>query len=158
MKISGRIQPAVLAISLLCLAASPALAKTENAKKKEIRKLLVLTGTKKMADQMTSQIFSSLRTAHPDLPEKFWKKVTKLSKLEGFMDQMVAIYDRHLDRKVIQAAIKFFKSPEGKKMVSVQPAITMESMRLGQTWGQKLAMEISKEIEKQKSKQKSKKK
>ena len=42
----------------------------------------------------------------------------------------------------MQEIVKFYESPIGKKMAAAQPAITSESMKVGQQWGMNIAMKV----------------
>ena len=52
---------------------------------------------------------------------------------------IVPLYVQALDEATLKATIEFYSSPEGRKLIEVQPQLTQDSMVLGQQWGMKLA-------------------
>ena len=47
---------------------------------------------------------------------------------------IIPLYDKHLTHPEIKELIKFYETEVGKKLISVMPAITAESMQAGQQW------------------------
>jgi hypothetical protein len=125
-------------------------ARVDAAKRKEIRKLLRLTGSQQMARQMMQQMILNLRTAFPKVPNSYWNGYLKRANTSELVEMIVPIYDRHLSRKDIQGLITFYSSPVGRKFISVQPQLVAESMQVGQRWGRKLADKMVREIKKKK--------
>ena len=62
------------------------------------------------------------------------------------MDQMVPIYAKYYTQQDMDDLIAFYDTPLGKKLSTVQPQITLESMSVAQQWaaeiGQKVAAKI----------------
>ena len=65
---------------------------------------------------------------------------------EALIELVVPIYVKHLDLETIEAAIKFYETPAGAKLITATPIITQESMVAGQAWGLQLAQEILAEM------------
>jgi hypothetical protein len=119
------------------------------AKLKDIRRLLHLSGSDKLGDQVVDQMLGQFKAmAGPDVPASVWGSVRKEIKVQELIALIVPIYDRHLSHDEIKAIIAFYESPAGKKFVSVLPAITQESMSAGQTWGKQLAERIAARLKK----------
>ena len=133
---------------LVGLAADPALAQ-KKAKRKEIRKLLQLTGASAMARQVMGQMLRNLKPAFPKVPEAFWRKFAKKANTDELIDKLVPIYGRHLSLKDVKGLVAFYQSPVGRKYVAVQPLIVKDSMQVGRTWGIKLANQVVTELKKQ---------
>ncbi len=132
---------------VLCLGADPAMA--NKAKRKEIRKLLRLTGAAAMAKQVMGQMLKNLKPAFPKVPEAFWVKFAKKANTSDLVNQLVPIYAKHLSMADVKGLVAFYKSPVGRKYVKVQPFIVQDSMKVGRTWGLKLANSVVKELKKQ---------
>jgi hypothetical protein len=43
----------------------------------------------------------------------------------------------------------FYESPAGQKVLATLPAITQESMKIGQAWGEQVARRVQQEIQEQ---------
>ena len=132
---------------VLCLGADSAMA--DKAKRKEIRRLLKLTGAAAMAKQVMGQMLKNLRPAFPKVPEAFWVKFSKKANTTDLVNQLVPIYDKHLSMADVRGLVKFYQSPVGRKYVRVQPFIVQDSMKVGRTWGLKLANQVVSELKKQ---------
>lgn len=142
---------AVLALSLLCL--GPALAQTTApadeaaAKRQDIRKLLEVTGSAKLGQQVLAQMMNTFRSTNPKVPDEFWDQVQKEFDSGSLIDLVVPIYEKHLTHEDIRGMLSFYESPLGRKLIEVTPAITQESMTAGQQWGLEIAKRIQKRLE-----------
>ena len=132
---------------VLCLGADPVMA--DKAKRKQIRKLLKLTGAAAMAKQVMGQMLKNLKPAFPKVPEAFWVKFAKKANTTDLVNQLVPIYDKHLSMADVLGLVKFYKSPVGRKYVRVQPFIVQDSMKVGRAWGLRLANQVVTELKKQ---------
>ncbi len=123
----------------------------EKTKEQKIRKLMDLTGAgeigKQTMDAMLDQ-FSKLE----NLPVGFVKKFKEVARAEDLVNLIVPLYVKHLDDETIDAAIVFYESRGGKKLVKVQGVIVKESMEVGEKWGEELAKKVLKALEDEKDK------
>ena len=53
-----------------------------------------------------------------------------------------SLYHKYLTLEEINGLIQFNKTPLGQKMISINPKIVRESMKIGQVWGQKLNLKF----------------
>lgn len=60
--------------------------------------------------------------------ERYMQKALNIYPTEEMLDDMVAIYQRHLTRSDIDAFIAFYSSPAGQHLLNEQPAIMQEYM------------------------------
>lgn len=124
-------------------------AKGDARKEQAIRKLLQLTRASQMAMQMMDQMAGQLRPMFPSVPDKFWTDFFKEAKPDDLVNRIVPIYGKHLSEAEINELIKFYESPIGKKLVSVQPLIMQESAAVGQVWGRELGERVVKRLQEQ---------
>ncbi len=117
------------------------------AKKQDIQKLLKLTGSGDLAKQMMKQMLSNFKMNMTNVPEKFWQDFEKKADMNELMEQIIPIYDKHLNHEDIKGLVKFYETPLGKKVVTTLPSIMQESMMAGQQWGMKIGQQIAKELE-----------
>ena len=148
---------AMLALALLC--AGPAMAQQAQeedtaAKQRDIRRLLELTGSAQLGQQVIKQMMATFKQSSPDVPESFWDEMTKEFDPGTMIDLVVPIYDKHLTHEDIKGLIAFYESPVGRKMTSVLPAIAQESMQAGQQWGMDVARRVQQRLEARKKGQK----
>ena len=85
----------------------------------------------------------------PALPESVKVEIQAMFSEEALlslMDQMVPIYAKYYTQQDMDDLIAFYDTPLGKKLSTVQPQITLESMSVAQQWaaeiGQKVAAKI----------------
>lgn len=125
------------------------------AKDADIRKLLEVTGALKIGNMMTEsvvkQMSESFAQSRPDFPAALVDSLAMdvsrifsqgISVKGGLMDQMVPLYHRQFTHEEIKGLLAFYQSPLGKKVAQTLPALTQESMKLGQEWGEALGPKI----------------
>lgn len=118
-------------------------------KEMKIRELLRLTGAADMGKQMMDGMMDSFR-AMPNIQPGFIDRFKKEVNPNEVVELTIPIYDKYLTEEDIDGLITFFKSPTGKKFVSVQPQLIKDSMEIGQKWGQEKAMHVLSLMEQEK--------
>jgi len=141
-------------IGVLCVLGGAARAQStsrpsETQKQKDIRKLLKITGSGELGQQVMSQMIGNMKKAMPQVPDKFWADFMKEVHTDELVDLIVPVYDRNLSQGDVTELIKFYESPTGKRFVSVLPKITQESMGVGEKWGRELAMKVMTKLQQQ---------
>jgi hypothetical protein len=127
------------------------------AKAADIRRLLELTGTKKLMEQMMNtagdQLKSSFAKALPQnersqkIVEAFLQKFQARFNSEMLAEQVIPIYDKYLSAEDIKGLIQFYASPLGQRMVTALPQIARESQSAGYQLGQKVARQVLQEVQ-----------
>jgi uncharacterized protein len=160
---------AMLALALLC--AGPVMAQQAQgdaqgqgqaqgedvaAKRRDIRRLLDVTGSAALGQQIIAQMMETFKQSSPDVPESFWDEVTKEFDSATMIDLIVPVYEKHLTHEDIKGLIAFYESPLGRKVTSVLPVIAQESMQVGQQWGMDVAQRVQQKLEARKKNQKGK--
>ena len=107
-------------------------------KERLARELMTLTGSAELGKLVMDGMMQQF-ALNPQIPKEFIDKFMELAKPEEIIEMVVPIYVRTYDEATLQAAVTFYKTEEGRKLVAALPAITQESMALGQQWGLKLA-------------------
>ena len=113
----------------------------------DIREMLKLSGQGEIGVQVIQQMVASFKTALPSVPKKFWDEFVKEVDAGEIIEMVVPIYAKHFTREDIKAMVEFYKSPVGRKMIAKQPQITMESMKVGEAWGQGISERLMKRLE-----------
>ena len=142
----------VLAISFSVV--SIAKADVSPEKRKEIEKLLRLTGMERLVGQMENQMIASLRQQMPQVPELFWTKFQQKMNTRELFEKIIPIYDKYYTTEDLKAVNAFYESPAGQKLLSTLPQAMQEATRVGQEWGEKIGKQAAEEAE-QELKQKS---
>ena len=85
----------------------------ETPKQKDIRKLLLLTGSDKLGAQVLVQMLGQFKQMprFKKVPSKFWDDFQQEASVNDLIDLIVPIYDKHLSHPEVKAIIKFYKSP-----------------------------------------------
>lgn len=128
-------------------AAEPPPAPKMTAKLADVKRLLELTGAAQLGQQVMQQLIPSFKAQMPNVPERFWQDFMKEANPNELVDQVALIYDKHLTHDEVKAIIKFYETPAGKKLVSVLPQVTQESMVVGQNWGRALGERIARKLQ-----------
>jgi hypothetical protein len=109
------------------------------------RKLLEVMGASQLGKQVADAMLENFRKM-PQLPPGFIDRFKQNMHIEVLNDMVVGVYLKHLDRKAMTAAIRFYQSDEGRSIVAVLPVITEESMAKGREWGSALAKKTLKDL------------
>ncbi len=135
------------ALSMPAAAQSAARAHAPDTEKtRAIRKLMQVTGAGQIGVQVMQQMIAAFKQNLPKVPEKFWQDFLKQANPDELVDLIVPIYDKHLSLDEVRAIIQFYETPAGKKLVSILPQVTQESMAVGQEWGRDLANKVMTQI------------
>lgn len=109
------------------------------------RKLLEVTGAADLGKQVADGMLENFRKMS-SLPPGFIDRFKQNIQPDSLVELVVPIYMRHLDRETIIAAIRFYGSAPGQRLVKTLPAVTAESMEAGKAWGAELARRTLKDV------------
>lgn len=137
----------ILLISILSISVSFQSLSQQSEIQKNIKELLVLTGSAELGVQVAGQLLSSFNKAYPDVPQDFWDEVMKEINTDDLINLVIPIYKKYYTLEEINQLIVFYKTPLGKKMTAVLPGISSDSMAAGQKWGKEIAEKVIKKLE-----------
>jgi hypothetical protein len=115
-----------------------------------IQELIEATGAgplgSNISETYATQIISSLKSNHPDVPEESFDIIRKEIELViaeeldkgSFQNRIYPIYAKYFTEEDIKGLIEFNKSALGRKANEVMPQLLQESMHAGQSWSQEL--------------------
>jgi len=139
------------ALALALLSVGPALAQQAPedaaAKERDIRKLLELTGSAKLGQQVIAQMFEAFKQESSNVPSSAWDEMQKEFDPDSMIELIVPIYAKHLTHEDVKGLVAFYETPLGRKMTALLPAIAQESMQAGQQWGMEVAQKVQKRLE-----------
>lgn len=131
----------------------------DDHKKQLIDELLNVTGTSKIeavfARDFSQQITAAMKQNQPDVNPKALSIVEEEIKAiindemvhkKSFNQRLYPSYHHHLSSDEIAELIRFYKTPAGKKFVEAMPAITQDTLKAGQDWGQTLVPRVQQQI------------
>jgi hypothetical protein len=103
-----------------------------------VRKLLDVTGAAQLGKQVGDGMIDAFKKM-PNLPPGFLDKFKQNMRTDELVELIVPVYLKHYDHATLVAAIRFYNTDAGKKIVAELPAVTAESMEVGKKWGAQLA-------------------
>lgn len=112
---------------------------------KALKQLFELNGTEETFVTAIDQMMEMFEQTRPDVPAEVWKMVGdefNKTSLNELVEMIAPVYYKHLTLEDVNQIIVFYKSPAGKKLATVTPAITQESMQIGQQWGMKIGEKV----------------
>ena len=113
--------------------------------KASVRKLMAVSGSDATLKMIPEQILSMIEQQAPALPESVKAEIQAMFSEEALlslMDRMVPIYAKYYT----QQDIAFYDTPLGKKLSTVQPQITLESMSVAQQWAAEIGQKVASKI------------
>jgi hypothetical protein len=114
----------------------------EPAKPESVQKLMDISGAGELGKMMMSQMMPALKQSIPEASDEFWLDVATEMNFEQLITSIIPVYQQHLSEADVQAILKFYTTPAGKKLISSQPIIMQQSMQIGQQWGQSVFMKV----------------
>jgi hypothetical protein len=133
----------VLLAAALPLLATRAFADDEAAKHAAIRKLMAVTQSAQLGQQMMDSMFGQLAQLYPTVPESLWTELK--AAFDG--DELSAlIYDKHFSQQEIETLLAFYESPVGRKMIERMPLVLQEAMQVGNAWGRAKTEEVIRKL------------
>src|SRR5579885_1799843 len=89
-----------------------------------------------MAKQSKQMSVDALKKKLPDISQKdldridaMMDQMMKNFDLDGMIDDMIPVYQRHLTKGDVAAMAKFYETPTGQKMLREQPQMTAEAIQ-----------------------------
>jgi hypothetical protein len=134
----------IVLLALLTPALAVAAAATDIAPEKEadIERLLDITDSLDVSQQVVDQLFAMQRQARTSVPEEVWDEIRAEMDMTRMQPVIVAIWARHFSHDDIRGLIEFYESPLGRKLVETQPAVMQESMAAGELWARQVLQRI----------------
>lgn len=137
----------LLALVTIFSCVSMANAEIAKDKRKEIERMLRLTGMEKLMNQMKGQMIASLQGQIKQVPGGFWEKFAQKMDTHELLEKIIPLYDKYYTLEDLKAVNAFYESTAGQKMLSTLPQIMKESMQIGQEWGQKIGKQAAEEAQ-----------
>ena len=112
---------------------------------KALKQMFELNGTEETFVTAIDQMLEMFESSREDVPAEVWKTIgDEFSKtsLNDLVEMLAPVYFKHLTLEDLNQIIVFYKTPACKKMATATPAITQESMQIGQQWGMKIGEKV----------------
>src|SRR5215469_13530327 len=77
-------------------------------KRKEIEKMLRLTGMEKLVGQMEMQMITAWKAQMPQVPELFWTKFQQKMDTRELIEKVIPVYDKYYTTEDIKAVNAFY--------------------------------------------------
>ena len=89
------------------------------------------------------------RMASPQIPAEFWTRFEAriVQDAPQLIDSISVLYARTFTLAELQSLVAFYRSPVGRRLRDVQPALMTESATIGQRWGMRIGAEIGASLE-----------
>lgn len=149
MSVRLRVSAIALALAIVQFPTTAFAQAPDDAFRRDIMKLLDLTGSSKagiqMANMISGQFLDSIRKMNPDVPPRAIEVAKELLNAEftkafespdGLTPEIVDIYAKHFTHEEVLGLIAFYETELGRKSVATLPQLMQESGEAGQKWAQ----------------------
>jgi uncharacterized protein len=129
-------------------------------KRAEIKTLLDLTGVRAIPDQIAVNSVQSMvpgiRQLDPKFPDKGFQAMrtaiveglnAKVDVPGGLIEQVTLVYHNAFSASEISELLKFYQSPPGKKMLSMQSKVNAETLQTAMKWADANAADLDQRME-----------
>jgi hypothetical protein len=107
-----------------------------------------------VSQQMRSMEHEQIRKNDPDATEEDMAKLDAISDevlrgvaVEGLLDDMIPVYQKHLNKSDVDAMVGFYTTATGQKILREMPAITTEGMQAMQPHLRQMMDDVSSQIQ-----------
>ena len=106
----------------------------------QLRRLLAATGEEKLVRDMSAEMLASARTAAEGAAKATGTPVQGLAAIETayepekLMEIVGSVYASHFNAAEIEEMLRFWESPTGKRLASLQPRIVDETREALTKW------------------------
>ncbi|MFT4114638.1 DUF2059 domain-containing protein [Silvibacterium sp.] len=108
----------------------------------QAHELMELTGASQMQEQLVKGMTVYFQQHIPFAPQDVIDDLVQSLAKVDLQTPVIALYKQHISTTDAAAVIAFYKTPAGKDMIHVMPAIMLQSDRIGMEVGQKTAQEV----------------
>ena len=109
--------------------------KTKSEKQKLVLELLTLLKAKKQSEEVLNSMIETM-------PYDVRDTLKKAFDADEMINLIVPVYEKYLTKDDLQAAIDFYKSPAGEKLLKAQPKIMKDSIIVMKIYAQKKLEEV----------------
>jgi uncharacterized protein len=130
--------------------------KIDPAKEADIRRLLEVSGAKKLVTQTMASMTTSVRPVlsnslppgeyREKLIDLFFAKFQSKADSAQLLDLAVPLYDKYFSQDEIKGLIRFYETPLGQKLLSVLPQLMDEMSEIGRKWGEQAGRDSMQEV------------
>jgi uncharacterized protein len=125
-------------------------AQAQQATEATVRELLAATGSANMGKKMIDNIFAIFRKDMKDnKANSFFERMAAEVNTNTLTEMITPVYQKYYTEQELRAAIDFYKTPDGKKVLERSPLVVQESMEIGQKWGREIAEKVMDRMEKE---------
>jgi hypothetical protein len=108
-----------------------------------------------MVGQMREMMRETIKKRSPEMTEDQFSKIESMQSdmlksldLDGMLDDMIPVYQKHLEKSDVDAMVAFYSAPTGQKLIREQPKMVAESMQAVYARMQKSMDEMMTRVEK----------
>lgn len=114
-------------------------------KETKVRELLELNGVADFSRTQYVEVCDNLAKL-PNVPKSFTDEFRKGTKPSELLDLAVGVHMKNVDEDVIDSAIEFYKTPNGKRLAKAQPQLTKGMDEAVKKWSQETVVRIAAKI------------
>ncbi len=134
---------------------------TQLASAAQVRKMMEVAGSQKIMesvmDTIAYHLYDDLKRVRPDISPRVWDltraRLESPQVLQGLLDQVVPIYQRHFCADDVEHIIEFYQTPAGRKMSAEMPTIQREAAEAGRSYMVPIASQLAQDVQQALSKQ-----
>ena len=140
---------------LLSWIAFPALSQSasqDDSYRETLKVMFTQSGQSETFSNAIDQILEMYKQQFPDIDQTFlaeFREEFSRTSLDDLVDRLVPVYQSYLTQEDLKQIIAFYNTPVGKKFAANTPALTSESMQVGQQWGMEVAEKVLLKMENQ---------
>lgn len=139
----------ILITTLILISNAISFGQVDNDYAITLKNMFEISGTENVYKAVIKQMFTMFKQQYSNAETELWEDLEKefiKTSLNDIVEMLAPIYRKYMTQDDLEAIIKFYKTPVGKKFAENTPLIMQESMQIGQEWGIKIGQEFEKKM------------
>ncbi len=136
----------LLPLSLIFVARPLPAQQISQEKRTVILKLMRLTHSTRLADEIKARVIGALKQSFPDVPPTYWKSLDKRINVRELLNSFIPIYAGNLSLDDLKKIVDFYETPAGQHYLAARQKMIAASMETGKKWAMGWIVEVFKEL------------
>ncbi len=118
----------------------------QNKQKETVFQLMDAMKITANMNQMVDVMMKNPMFASANIPQEFWDEFKAEISSDELIQEIAVVYSKYYSEEEMLDLIQFYSSPIGQKTLEITPALTGETMQIGQKHGMQVVQKINEKL------------
>ncbi len=124
----------------------------QSSYEEKVKTYMEAMGVEQTYKTAVKSMLAQQQQINSEVPAEVWAELENefmKASIDELVEMLAPVYKKHMSEADLDKIIQFYNTPVGKKLAEATPAITQESMQVGQQWGMKVGQMVADKLEKE---------